>query len=341
MQEKQNHVTLLQVAKHAGVSRATASLAVRGSLNISGTTREKVLASIQQLGYVYDRGAANLRSRDSSIVGLIIMELANPFYSELLIGIHQELDKFGKTVILGTTFDSSAIQERLLSTMLEYRVGGIILSPVPGTSSESINRIQRLGIPLVLVGRNIPEANCDYVGVDNEKGAQLAINHLIQKGHQRIAFLGGRSGYSSWVERKKGYDSALLAAGLEIDASLVLESPATREYGAKLIEAILAIPNPPTAVFCYNDTIAIGAMMKMEESGLTPGRDVAIVGFDDIPDATIFSPKLTTVSSTIRSMGEHAARLLYSRIEGSSEVQGVIIQPTLIVRESCSFFAKK
>lgn len=337
IQKKKLHVTLQQVANHAGVSRATASLVMRGSPSVSETTREKVLTSMQQLGYVYDRVAANLRSKTSSTVGLIIMELANPFYSELLEGIHSELDKHGKTIILGTTFDSPTIQDRLLSTMLENRVGGIILSAVPGSPREPIDRICRLGIPMVLVGRKLPGAKCDYVGIDNELGAKLAIEHLIHKGHNRIAFLGGFSQLSSRQGRKKGYDLALHNAGLEIDDSLVIESPATREGGTQAIQKLLRVPNPPTAAFCYNDAIAIGAMMKMNEIGLIPGHDMAIVGFDDIPEAIIFTPKLTTVSSFPRLMGTHAASLLYARMNGlDTEPQDVILEPKLNIRDSCS-----
>lgn len=332
---KPNRITLLDVAKNAGVSRATASLVLRGSSNITEATRDKVLASMHQLGYVYDRVAANLRSRTSNTVGLIIMELANPFYSELLVGIHQELDKFGYTVILGTTFDSGVIQDRLLSTMLEHRVGGIILSAVPGSSSEAIEQFKRLGIPVVLVGRKLPEAEFDYVGVDNRLGGQIAVEHLIQNGHRRIAFLGGVSQLSNWQGRKEGYISALRLAGLEIDPSLILESPATREGGIEVIQKVLNHPNPPTAAFCYNDTIAIGAMMKMKDMGMIPGKDLAIVGFDDIPETEIISPKLTTISSAPRLMGVHAAHLLHDRMEGSTLAsQAIVLEPKLILRES-------
>jgi len=330
------HVTLLQVAEHAGVSRATASLAVRGSKKISDLTREKVLNSIKELGYIYDRVAANLRSKSSSTVGLIIMDLANPFYSEVLIGIHQELTKCGQTVILGTTFDSYDTQNRLLSTMLEHRVGGIILFAVPGSKSEALEQIQYWGIPVVLVGRKVPEANCDYVSVDNVVGGELAVDHLIQKGHRRIAFLGGPSQITSWQERKQGYDNAHRQAGITIDPSLIIEGPVSRESGVELIQEILRIPDPPTAVFCYNDVIALGAMMKLREMGMTPGRDIGVIGFDNIQETTLLSPNLTTVSSFPRFMGIQAATLLHKRMEGlSSEPQNIILQPKLIVRESC------
>ena len=335
-EKKRNHVTLQQVAQHAGVSRATASLAQRGSTSISTATREKVQASMQELGYVYDRVAANLRSKVSTTVGLIIMELANPFYSELLVGIHHELDKAGKTVILGTTFDSYDIQDRLLSTMLENRVGGIIISAVPGSPSEPIDRIRRLGIPVVLVGRRPDSATGDYVGIDNELGGQIAVDYLIKKWHRRIAFVGGLSRLSSWQGRKRGYDIAMRLADLPIDESLIIESPATRQGGYDAIQQVMDNPNPPTAVFCYNDAIAVGAMMKLDELGVKVGHDLAIVGFDDIPEAAILTPKLTTVSSFPRLLGSNAARLLHTRMENPDiPSQTIILQPSLIIRESC------
>lgn len=339
MKEKNRKpVTLRQVAEHAGVSQTTASLVLSGSPAIPEITREKVFSSIEQLGYVYNRIAANLRSNSSpSTIGLVFADLGNPYYTELLIGIHQELNEFGQTVILGTTFESAEIQDRLLATMLEHRVDGIIMFPVPGSSREPIDRIRHFGIPVVLINRNYPDTHCDYVGIDNVMGGQLATEHLIRKGHRRIAFLGGLSQLSSWQGRKQGYEKALRQAELDIDNSLVIESSNTRQGGVEAMQKILNISNPPTAVFCYNDIIAVGALVRMKEMGLIPGKDIAIVGFDDIPEGAIISPKLTTVSSFPRLMGKRAASLLHERVENrSSEPQTILLQPELIVRESCS-----
>jgi LacI family transcriptional regulator len=337
MNERNNYVTLLQVAQHAGVSRATASLVIRNSNKISAATREKVFRSMQELGYVYDRIAANLRSKSSSTVGLIIMELANSFYSELLGGIHQELSKSGQTVLLGTTFDCQSNQDRLLSTMVEHRVGGIILSAVPGSSAAAAERVRSRGIPVVLVGRRISGGQFDFVGVDNVTGGEMAVKHLLGKGHSRIAYIGGFSRLSSWQGRKQGYDNALKQAGIAIDDSLIIESSATLHCGTELIQRVMAIDNPPTAIFCYNDAIAIGAMMKLKEIGKNPGKDIAIIGFDDIPEAGIFTPKLSTVSSATHQMGIYAAALLHARMEGlNTRPQDIIVEPQLIIRESCS-----
>lgn len=333
--KKTSRVTLQQVAEHAGVSRATASLIVRNSPHISETTRKKVLESMRELGYVYDRVAANLRSQRSSTIGLIITDIANTFFSELLIGVHQTLEEKGYTVLLGTTFDSDTKQKCLLSTMLEHRVGGVILCPVSDTSTETIDRINQLDIPIVLAVRELLGANCDYVSVDYKAGTQMAVNHLIEKGHRRIAFLGGRSGSSTWTERAQGYYNALHQAGLEIDSSLVVDGPPTREGGVTAVQQVLNLSDPPTAIFCFNDLIAFGVMQELRNVGLIPGQDIAVVGFDNVPEAEIFAPSLTTVSSFARTIGKHAAYLLHENITNSEhEQQRVILEPELVIRNS-------
>ncbi|RBW70694.1 LacI family DNA-binding transcriptional regulator [Bacillus taeanensis] len=333
--KKRSRVTLQQVAEHAGVSRATASLIVRGSSKISEKTRKKVLESMRELGYVYDRVAANLRSQRSSTVGLIITDIANPFFSELLIGVHQELEKEGYTVLLGTTFDSDAKQDRLLSTMLEHRVGGVILCPVSDSSKETIDRIKQWDIPIIHAVRELSEVNCDYVGIDYKIGAQMAVGHLIRKGHRRIAFLGGSSESSAWQERKRGYCTALKQAGLDIDESLFIENAVTREGGKASLQQALRHSNPPTAAFCFNDLVAFGVMQGIKDMGLTPGKDMAVVGFDDVQEASISTPSLTTVSSFARLIGQHAADLLHQRIVNiNRERQRIILQPELVVRGS-------
>jgi LacI family transcriptional regulator len=336
-QHKGSRVTLQQVAEHAGVSRATASLIVRGSPLVSEKTRKKVLESMNQLGYVYDRVAANLRTKYSTTVGLIITEIANPVFAEVLVGVHKTLDKEGYTVILGTTFESAAKQDQLISTMLEYRVGGVIMSPVSESSHESIERLRQWGIPVVLFNREPAVANFDYVGVDNVLGAQMAVDYLISKGHRRIAYLGGPADSSAWRHRKQGYCNALYKAGLGLDESLIITSPATRQGGFDVIHQILSLPNPPTAALCYNDIVAFGVFNGLKEIGLQPGRDFAVVGFDNIQEAAVSSPKLTTVTAYPQQIGTHAAELLHQRIKGmDGKTQRIILKPELVIRESCS-----
>lgn len=327
-------VTLNQVAEHAGVSRATASLVARNSPLIAEKTKKKVLKAMEELNYVYDRRAANLRSQTSSTVGLIITELANPYFAEIADGVHQTLDQNGYVVFLGATFDSVDKQELLLSTMMENRVGGLILSPVSFLPERIINRLHELGIPLVLIGRKSPGAMCDFVGADNVYGGKIAVHHLIENGHRRISFLGGPSD-SVREDRKQGYCQALLEAGIPVEESLILNTPGTREGGLEGVKQILRQANPPTAFFCYNDVVAFGVMLGLREMGLTPGKDIAVIGFDNITGSAESNPKLTTVSVFPKQIGKIAADLLHQRINGlDSQPQSIILTPELVIRDS-------
>ncbi|MFB7641713.1 LacI family DNA-binding transcriptional regulator [Peribacillus butanolivorans] len=334
-QPKKGRVTLQQVAKHAGVSTSTASLIVRNNPRISEATRKKVLKSMRELGYVYDRIAANLRSQSSDTVGIIITDISNTFFSEFLIGVHDALEEVGYTVLLGTTFDSVTKQDQLLSTMLEHRVGGLILCPVSESTQETINRLNEIDTPFVLAVRELPEVNSDYVGINYPEGARIAVNHLIEKGHKRIAFLGGIRESSTWIERMEGYREALSKAGLEVDESLMIDSAPTREGGLEAVFKVLNNPDPPTAIFCFSDLIAFGVMQGLRMKGLIPGQDIDIVGFDNVPVAEIYHPPLTTVSSFPQLMGKEAANLLHQKMVNiDHEQQRIILNPELIIRES-------
>ena len=334
-QSKNARVTLQQVAKHAGVSTSTASLIVRNNPRISDATRKKVLKSMQELGYVYDRVAANLRSQSSDTVGIIITDISNTFFSEFLIGVHDALDEVGYTVLLGTTFDSVTKQDHLLSTMLEHRVGGLILCPVSESTQETVERLNDIDTPMVLAVRELPGVNSDYVGINYPEGARIAVDHLIKKGHKRIALLGGIRESSTWIERMEGYSEALSSAGLEVDESLMIDSAPTREGGLEAVLKVLENPEPPTAIFCFSDLIAFGVMQGLRMKGYTPGKDMDIIGFDNVPVAEIYHPPLTTISSFPRRTGKEAANLLYQQMEQiKREQQRIILTPELIIRES-------
>jgi LacI family transcriptional regulator len=290
---------------------------------------------MHELGYVYDRIAANLRSQSSDTVGIIITDISNTFFSEFLIGVHDALDEVGYTVLLGTTFDSVAKQDHLLSTMMEHRVGGLILCPVSESSQDTIERLNEIDTPMVLAVRELPGVNSDYVGIDYPEGARIAVDHLLGKGHKRIALLGGIKESSTWIERMEGYREAISRAGLEVDESLVIDSAPTREGGLEAVLKVLENPNPPTAIFCFSDLIAFGVMQGLMMKGITPGKDIDIVGFDNVPVAEIYHPPLTTISSFPRRIGKEAANLLYQQMEKiEREQQRIILNPELIIRES-------
>jgi LacI family transcriptional regulator len=334
-QRSNGPVTLLDVARDAGVSRATASLVLRGSDLVANETRERVLASMGKLGYVYHRGAASLRTQRSNTVGLIVPDVTNPFFAEMTVGIEERLDRAQHVVLLGNTAETLNKQERLLAMMQEYRADGVLLCPATGTTAQTIMRLQQGGLPVVLFTRYVDGVEADYVGADNRRGADLATEHLITLGHQRIAFVGGPANSSARRDRLQGHQNALVRHGLPIDPALQLTSPTTREGGHDCIRTLLGRAEPPMAVLCYNDIVAFGVMLGLLSSGRAPGRDVAVVGFDNIAEAGLWQPGLTTVAISPRQIGEEAARLLLERIAAPDEAaRQVILHPKLIVRQS-------
>ena len=329
-------VTLLDVAGDAGVSRATASLVLRGSDLVADETRERVLASMRKLGYIYHRGAASLRTQRSNTVGLIVPDITNPFFAEMTLGVEERLDQAQHVALLGNSAETLNKQERLLAMMQEYRADGVLLCPATGTSAQTIAHLRQGRLPLVLFTRYVDGVETDYVGADNLRGAELATEHLIGLGHRRIAFVGGPANSSARRDRLQGYRNALVSHGLPIDPALQLTSSTTREGGHHCIHTLLESADPPTAVLCYNDIVAFGVMLGLQASGHTPGRDVAVIGFDDIAEAGLWRPALTTVAISPRQIGEEAARLLLERIAApDAAARQIILQAKLIVRQSC------
>ena len=333
---KKSRVTLQQVAEHAGVSRATASLIVRNSPSISEPTRKKVLESMNELGYVYDRIAANLRSQRSTTMGIIITDIANTFFADLFKGIQNELERDGYTGILGTTFDLEHKQERLISTMLEHRVGGIILVPVSGSGQETVERLKKYDIPVVIAVRELQTDDFDYVGADYNLGSRMAISHLIDKGHKRIAFIGGRMESATWTERMRGYREIHKERNLPVDESIILPGSTTKNGGIETVQTLLKQSSDklPTAIFCFSDLVAFGVILGLRQAGLTPGKDIDVVGFDNVPESEIVYPPMTTVSSFANLTGTEAAKLLHRRLtDRDAKRERVIIRPELIVRD--------
>ncbi len=327
--------TVKDIARHAGVSPATVSLVLRNSPLVAETTRAGVQSSIHSLGYVYDRAAANLRARLTHTVGLVICEITNPFYAALAAGVDNALDQAGWVAFVANTSESPERQGRFIARMREHRVDGILLAPAEGTSPSSINELGRQGLPVVQMLRRVGQRNGDYVSADFRLGMALAAEHLIRLGHRRIAFIGGGRRVTPARDRAEAFREILPRLGLPVGP--IVKCMPTREGGASAIEELFRTKAAaPTAVLCHNDLCALGAMLGLVDRGLVPGRDVAVIGFDNIPEAAMHRPALTTVAIGAREIGEEAARLLLRRIkspEASSE--SIVLPPKLIIRSSC------
>lgn len=328
-------ITLVDVAGHAGVSRATASLVVRDSPLVTDETRERVLAAMDTLGYVYNRAAASLRSRRSHAIGLVVTDITNPFFAQMTIGSETALEEADYAVLLGNTSERLSKQDLLLETMHGYAVDGILFCPAMGTEIAGIERLRRWRLPFVLVVRYLFDVEADYVGADNIAGAELAVSHLVSQGHRRIAFIGGSAGSSARRDRLQGLRNALESQAIPVDETLFVTSPVTREGGRRGILDLLAGENPPTAALCYNDIVAFGVMLGLQAAGRQPGHDFDVIGFDDIEEAALWQPALTTVAIDPHRIGAEAARLLLERIENpDGPPRRVILPPRLVVRET-------
>lgn len=338
MVSRDKRVTLQDVAKDAGVSRATASLVVRGSKAIKPSTSAKVWASIEKLGYVYDRVAASFRSQRSSTVGVIITDIENPFFPLFLSHIQNELYERNYTVLLGMSFETKEKQQRALETMLEHRVSALLLAPVASSTPNDFSKLKTLGLPTVLIGREVQGTSFDYIGTDYKLGVRLAIEHLISHGHRRIAYLGGMPGNSAYKERMDGFCSALQEYGIAVDPALIVPSLPNRDGGEQAISQVLQLQDKPTACFCHNDIVAFGVIKGLQQQGLIPGEHMAIVGFDNIKETETSKPQLTTVSVSPEQWGIEAARLTIERMEehdmDAPSPRKVIVPPRLVVRES-------
>jgi LacI family transcriptional regulator len=326
-----SRITLNDIAEHAGVSRATVSLVLRNVPSVATGTRRRVQQSMRQLGYVYNRAAASLRTQRSHAIGLIVSDIANPFFAEVTVSIERRLDQAGYVTLLGNTSEDPKKEDRVWQTMHEFPAAGLLICPTLRPENEPRGGA---GVPAVAFARFIP--GVDFVGVDNLAGAEMAILHLRSLGHRKIAFLGGDPRRSTGRERYRGYAAALQALGQAVDDSLVISTPPNRAGGREGLDRLLAQTEAPTAALCFNDVVALGAIEALYRHRMTPGLSFGIVGFNNIAEAAQSHPGLTTVDTSPANLGEAAADLLLQRIATpDAPIRRIILEPRLIVRASC------
>ena len=331
-------VTVIDIAKAAGVSKSTVSLVLQGSSLVNEGTRSKVNAVMRELGYVYNRGAANLRqtSAKSKIIGVVVNDLTNSFFAELAVGVDMVVQSAGFVQFLSNTSESIDRQREVVASMREHGISGLIVSPARATQAADFKPLVAADIPVVVVVRNLPGAKVSSIASDNQGGTAAAVEHLASLGHTRIAFLGGFPDTAVFEERLAGYADGMKAAGLGFHDDLVVSSAPSRAGGVDAIGRAMGMGDRPTAAVCFNDAVAFGVCDGLRARHLEPGRDFAVVGFDDVIEAQTAVPALTTVSVDPQSMGRRAAQLLLKQINaGKAEPESVTTAVRLVVRESC------
>ncbi|WP_310217521.1 LacI family DNA-binding transcriptional regulator [Neorhizobium sp. 2083] len=331
--KKKSRVTLLDVARRANVSRATASLVIRKSPLVGAETRARVEEAMRELGYVYNMGAARLRAERSHTVGVIVPNLTNPFFAELLSGIEAVIDAAGMVVILANSGDLVERQNMVVRRMREHGVDGVIVCPAAGTEPAFLHQLAEWDLPLVQVLRQI-SGEVDYAGADYADGMRQAVDYLASLGHRTIAFAVHGPIHSAYHERVEGFREATQSHG--IDSGRIVRVPNQIGEIAAAAHLLFDEAEQPTAVICFNDVIALGLSAGFYDRGLKVGENFSLIGFDDVTDAEAMRPRLTSVSTAPVTIGENAARLLLDRLADPTGPPRRVVNETILhVRQSC------
>lgn len=334
--DKQKKVTIKDVAKLAGVTPAVVSRISNNdaTLNIREETRTKVLRAINELNYKPNAIARSLRKRSMRTIGMLITDIINPFYSQIIKGVQSAANEENYCIILCDTNDEPTAEKKYIELLNSHFVDGIIL----GSSyieDDVVDTIERLGIKYVMVNRGSSNSNAPYVKADDEGGMIKAMNHLIELGHKKIAYLSGPLYAETAVNRLAGYRKALHEANITYNPSYVIEGLFDEQSGYKACQELLKNKDLPTAICCCNDLMAIGAMGAIKEAGLSIPDDISLVGCNNIWITSILSTPLTTVNHPLFEMGRQAFKVLMGIISnGNSIGYRVTLPAELVIRES-------
>ena len=326
--------TMKEVAKLAEVSVATVSRVLNNKPNVSPELRSRVLQAVEKLNYKRNRVARSLRAKTSLIIGLVISDIQNPFFTSVVRGVEDVAYAHGYTLLLCNS-DEDPTKERLyIDIMLAERVAGVIISPVAEVDNYSSVLLQA-GVPVVAMDRRMRDLEVDTVVINNVEGVYQAVGHLIEQGHRRIGFIGGPTRTTTGRERQEGYQKALAEHGLDLEQGLVKIGDFKQDSGYQMTCELLEMDDPPTAVFTANNLMTLGALNAIHEKKLSIPQEVAIVGFDDMSWAQSLAPPLTAVAQPTYELGRTAADLLLRRIgDPNRPTEQICLEANLVVRES-------
>lgn len=322
------------MAAAAGVSTATVSHVLNRPELVSTRARARVEEVIEELGFVRNASARQLSDGHSRAIGLVVLD-ASPFNTEMTRGVEDAVKKDGYVVIVCNSASSADREQQNLRLLEEQRVGGVLITPVAHAKLPVLDRLRASGTPVVFLDHRGGLRVCS-VSVDDVAGGRLAAEHLLALGHRRIALIGGRASVQPDAERRQGFLETLSSAGVELgpEADITTEMLHV-EDGEAAATRLLELPEPPTAVFCANDLLAIGALRAALTHGCVVPNELAIVGYDDVVFAELATVPLTSVRQPIYDLGYSAARLLLDEVTNSSHHhKRHIFEPELIVRES-------
>ncbi|WP_163853654.1 LacI family DNA-binding transcriptional regulator [Paenibacillus elgii] len=328
--------TIYDVAKQAGVSIATVSKVINQTGRISEETRAKVNRIMQELNYQPSVVASALTGKQTFTLGLLLPDLANPFFAEIARSVEDRAHELGFSVMICSTDNNLLREERNISLLKQKSVDGIIIAT--GVRNDAILKdLKKQNFPVALIARDMPSLAIDTVLVDDFIGGHMAASHLIEQGHRQIAVIAEDTLVMSSQERIRGYRFALEEAGIAYNPELVRISDFKVTDAKQVAGEMLDAPQPPTAIFACNDLLATGVIQAVRERGLSVPGDLSVVGFDNTLLATIIDPPLTTVAQPIQEMGQKVVDLIIRIInDKNSTKQRIVMLPELVIRSSVS-----
>ncbi|MCG7496896.1 DNA-binding transcriptional regulator CytR [Vibrio sp. Of7-15] len=328
--------TMKDVAQLAGVSTATVSRALMNPEKVSASTRKRVEDAVLEAGYSPNSLARNLRRNESKTIVTIVPDICDPYFSEIIRGIEEAAKENGYLVLLGNSSQQHQTESSLVNLVFTKQADGMLLL---GTDLPfDVSKPEQKNLPpLVMACEYAPELELPTVHIDNLTATFEAVNYLTQMGHQRVAQISGPDTAALCQFRHQGYQQAMRRAGITVNPNYIVNGDFSFEGGAKAITSLMSLAEPPTAVFCHNDIMAIGAMQQAKRLGLRIPQDLSIVGFDDIQFAHYCEPALTTVSQPRYEIGRQAMLMLLELLKGKEVRAGSrLLDAKLMIRDSAA-----
>ncbi|TDQ62076.1 LacI family transcriptional regulator [Maritalea mobilis] len=330
--------TIRDIAKIAGVSISTVSLALNDSSRVSAKTLQKIEQAIHETGYKVDPVASSLKSGSSKLIGVVAGDVANPFFGRLLNQIQSCAIEKGHLVIVSASRGVALHEGQILDFLAGQRVAGILLSP-HGKDQEFIDHINRLRMPTVLFDHKVEGLETDFVGSDNILASAMLTEHLIRLGHKRIALLAGEEGLYSADQRTEGFYKTMQSAGIDVDKSLVFDAKYDGDLAYAETMRLLTRAQPPSAIVAANNVMALGALQAIQDLGFKCPDDISLTCIDDVPWSDVIQPKLTMAVQPIEEIGKLASDMLFERIAAPNrkiEPRTAITTPKLVIGNSCA-----
>jgi LacI family transcriptional regulator len=315
----------------------TVSRVINGRDGVDGETQKRVEDAIRALDYVPNRIARGLLSHKTQTIGLIVPDVANPFFAPVVRGAESAARKAGYRILLCNSEGDLRLEREYIEDLVSHRVEGLMLAPASDRSRSSILTLLRGSFPLVLIDRALPDVECDLIVTDNVNGARRLIEHLISVGHRLIAHITDAEDTSTGRERLQGYGEALAAHRIEFRPELVVRTTVDRIGGFRAAQEILTRQLVPTAIFAVNNMTAVGTMQALRERSMSVPEQMGLVCFDDVEHLAVLSPFLTVVDQPSETLGSLGAQLLLERMSGKANERArrITLQTDLIVRKSC------